>query len=602
MLFFTSGSTGLPKGVMVSEGNLDAGSRIVADYLGLGARDVLAAVLPLAFDYGFSQVTTGLLRGAAVYLDDYLLPADLKRPLLRQKATILAGTPGLLIPLARQSWLPEVPALRAVTNSGGSLPVTTIRRLRAARPETELFLMYGLTEGFRATYLPPEEVGRHPDSIGYALPQPPSAWWMRREDSSDRGGPASSCREDHWSPWATSTTPKPVALAFARRLPVGPTPMTCGWSLVATACTWMPKDACFSPGDWMNRSRLPAFASAPRRSRRWPWAPRAWKKPWPWVSPTRPAAITDWCCTWPRRRWTSRGSGITCAFTWPATSSQQRSTRMPPCPARTMANSTGSPSRRPDLMTPPDTQTDATGRQVLAQTLGPLADCWGSEQALSIDGQPLSARIPQTPAFLYNRRCLDQAVAHLRDHLPDGLGIHYAIKANPFAPLVRHMAGLVDGFDCASLAEMQLAQGVAHPDQHLSIAGPAKSRAEHRFAIEQGITINAESTGEIERIASVSQTMGRQARVALRVNPPFALKGSGMHMGAAPAPSVSTARQSPPCSSDATSSPRPASTWSAYTCSPARKASSAMPSARRWMPGWTCSRSGSRPRDSPPAS
>ncbi|MDG4867283.1 pyridoxal-dependent decarboxylase, exosortase A system-associated [Guyparkeria sp. 1SP6A2] len=182
-------------------------------------------------------------------------------------------------------------------------------------------------------------------------------------------------------------------------------------------------------------------------------------------------------------------------------------------------------------MTPPDPKPGATGREVLTQTLGPLADCWGSEQALSIDGQPLSARIPQTPAFLYNRRCLDRAVTHLRDHLPAELGIHYAIKANPFAPLVRHMAGLVDGFDCASHAEMQLAQDVAQPDQQLSIAGPAKSRAEHRFAIERGITINTESTGEIERIAAVAQTMGRQARVALRVNPPFALKGSGMHMG-----------------------------------------------------------------------
>ncbi len=182
-------------------------------------------------------------------------------------------------------------------------------------------------------------------------------------------------------------------------------------------------------------------------------------------------------------------------------------------------------------MTPPDPKPGATGCEVLAQTLGPLADCWGSEQALSIDGQPLSARIPHTPAFLYNRRCLDRAVTHLRDHLPAELGIHYAIKANPFAPLVRHMAGLIDGFDCASLAEMQLAQGMAQPGQQLSIAGPAKSRAEHRFAIEQGITINAESTGEIERIAAAAQTVGCQARVALRVNPPFGLKGSGMHMG-----------------------------------------------------------------------
>ncbi|MFW5953808.1 MAG: AMP-binding protein [Guyparkeria sp.] len=173
MLFFTSGSTGLPKGVMVSEGNLDTGTRIVADYLGLDEADTIAAILPLAFDYGFSQLLTGLWRGAAVYLDDYLLPADLKRPLLREGATVFAGTPGLLIPLAGQPWLADAPALRVVTNSGGHLPVDAVRGLRQARPTTRLYLMYGLTEGFRATFLPPEEVDRHPDSIGYPLPETP---------------------------------------------------------------------------------------------------------------------------------------------------------------------------------------------------------------------------------------------------------------------------------------------------------------------------------------------------------------------------------------------------------------------------------------------
>lgn len=172
------------------------------------------------------------------------------------------------------------------------------------------------------------------------------------------------------------------------------------------------------------------------------------------------------------------------------------------------------------------------GRDMLERTLGPLADCWGRENGyLSIDGQPLSARVPQTPAYLYSRRCLDAATAALRAALPDSIGIHYAIKANPFPPLVRHMAGLVDGFDCASLAEMRLATDVAGPEQKLSIAGPAKSRAEHRYAIEHGITINAESVGELERIMVESRSMSRRARVALRVNPPFALKGSGMHMG-----------------------------------------------------------------------
>ncbi|RRQ24708.1 pyridoxal-dependent decarboxylase, exosortase A system-associated [Guyparkeria sp. SCN-R1] len=179
-----------------------------------------------------------------------------------------------------------------------------------------------------------------------------------------------------------------------------------------------------------------------------------------------------------------------------------------------------------------DTLDPATGEAILERTLGPLADCWGRENGyLSIDGQPLSARLPQTPAYLYSRRCLDTAVASLRSALPDSIGIHYAIKANPFPPLVRHLAGLVDGFDCASLDEMKLAAGISEPTQKISIAGPAKSRAEHRYAIEAGITINAESVGELERIMVAARTTGRRARVALRVNPPFALKGSGMHMG-----------------------------------------------------------------------
>ncbi|KTG17299.1 MULTISPECIES: AMP-binding protein [unclassified Guyparkeria] len=169
MLFFTSGSTGLPKGVMVSEGNLDTGTRVVADYLGLRPDDVIAAILPLAFDYGFSQITTGLASGAAVYLDDYLLPADLKRPLVREKATVFAGTPGLLVPLSQQPWLADAPALRVLTNSGGALPLAAVRRLREARPATQLFLMYGLTEAFRATYLPPDEVDTQPGAIGYPL-------------------------------------------------------------------------------------------------------------------------------------------------------------------------------------------------------------------------------------------------------------------------------------------------------------------------------------------------------------------------------------------------------------------------------------------------
>lgn len=168
-LLFTSGSTGEPKGVMVTHGNLAAGADAVSGYLGLAADDRLAAVLPLSFDYGLSQLTTALWVGASVAFIDYLLPNDLKTPLIEGGITTLAGTPGLLIPLARQPWLANAPALRRITNSGGHLPVSCVHTLRAARPYTALFLMYGLTEAFRASFLPPTEADAHPDSIGRAF-------------------------------------------------------------------------------------------------------------------------------------------------------------------------------------------------------------------------------------------------------------------------------------------------------------------------------------------------------------------------------------------------------------------------------------------------
>lgn len=170
IIFFTSGSTGGPKGVCVSTDNLLVGIEQVSAYLGLTDQDIIAGILPLAFDYGFSQLTTALYNGAQIYFDDYLLPADLKRPLLEKRATVLAATPGLLVPLALQRWLPEAESLRLVCHSGGHLPVKTVRALRAGRPDVDLYLMYGLTEAFRASYLPPDEVDEHPESAGYPLP------------------------------------------------------------------------------------------------------------------------------------------------------------------------------------------------------------------------------------------------------------------------------------------------------------------------------------------------------------------------------------------------------------------------------------------------
>ena len=170
-LFYTSGSTGKPKGVVLSHRNMVLGARSVANYLGNTPDDRLLAVLSLGFDYGFSQLSTAFSVGASVVLLDYMLPQEVLLTLERERITGLAAVPPVWIQLADQQWPEAVRAnLRYITNSGGAMPRSTLARLRQALPRTRVFLMYGLTEAFRSTYLPPEEVDLRPDSIGKAIP------------------------------------------------------------------------------------------------------------------------------------------------------------------------------------------------------------------------------------------------------------------------------------------------------------------------------------------------------------------------------------------------------------------------------------------------
>lgn len=168
-ILYTSGSTGEPKGVVLSHRNMVAGAASVAGYLGLEASDRLLAVLPMSFDYGLSQLTTAFLRGAAVVLMNYLFPRDIVAAVRAERITGLAAVPPLWIALARLEW-PADCTLRFITNSGGAMPVVTVEALQQALPRAEIFLMYGLTEAFRSTYLPPAELARRPDSIGRAIP------------------------------------------------------------------------------------------------------------------------------------------------------------------------------------------------------------------------------------------------------------------------------------------------------------------------------------------------------------------------------------------------------------------------------------------------
>lgn len=168
-ILYTSGSTGKPKGVVLSHRNLVAGASSVACYLKNDSDDRILSVLPLSFDYGLSQLTTGFHVGATAVLMNYLLPRDIVDIIGQEKVTGLAAVPPLWIQLAQLKW-PRETSLRYITNSGGAMPRATLDLLRGALPDTAVFLMYGLTEAFRSTFLPPEEVERRPDSMGKAIP------------------------------------------------------------------------------------------------------------------------------------------------------------------------------------------------------------------------------------------------------------------------------------------------------------------------------------------------------------------------------------------------------------------------------------------------
>lgn len=143
----------------------------------------------------------------------------------------------------------------------------------------------------------------------------------------------------------------------------------------------------------------------------------------------------------------------------------------------------------------------------------------------------LVSRVGRTPFYAYDRQVIIDGMAKLRQQMPDGLKIHYALKANPMPAVVQLMAGLVDGFDVASAAEMKVALDTNMSAHHISIAGPGKCVAELSQAIAAGITINVESFNELETIARLSEQIDVTASVAIRVNPAFELKSSGMKMG-----------------------------------------------------------------------
>lgn len=166
--------------------------------------------------------------------------------------------------------------------------------------------------------------------------------------------------------------------------------------------------------------------------------------------------------------------------------------------------------------------------------LGPIPPGYAAiDGELAIGGRKASDLVAEagSPLFVYDGALIEARVAALRAALPGRLGLHYAMKANPFAPLLHHIAGLVDGFDIASGGELLMAEAAGVPAERISFAGPGKRDADLEAAISRGLTLNLESPREAERALAIAERVGRAPKLAIRVNPDFDLKGSGMKMG-----------------------------------------------------------------------
>ena len=167
--------------------------------------------------------------------------------------------------------------------------------------------------------------------------------------------------------------------------------------------------------------------------------------------------------------------------------------------------------------------------------LGPIPPGFAAiDGELAIGGRTASALVAEagdTPLFVYSRARLDARVAELRAALPTRIGLNFAVKANPFPPVIAHMAGLVDGFDIASQGELDLLAAAGIDGARVSFAGPGKRDRELAAAIRAGVTLNSESEGEARRALAIAERLGIAPRIAIRVNPSFELRGSGMKMG-----------------------------------------------------------------------
>jgi diaminopimelate decarboxylase len=174
------------------------------------------------------------------------------------------------------------------------------------------------------------------------------------------------------------------------------------------------------------------------------------------------------------------------------------------------------------------------------KAMGPIPGAFtGVKGNLLVGGRPVDEVVAEaggTPLFVYDRNVVERQVARFRIAMPDRLALHYAVKANPYGQLLTFLSKQIDGFDIASAGELDRLEVADAGVLPISFAGPGKRDAELERAVTAGVTINLESEGEAERALAIADRLGTRPKLAVRVNPPFALKGAGMKMGGLASP------------------------------------------------------------------
>ena len=521
-ILYTSGSTGKPKGVVLSHRNVISGGESVSQYLANDDDDVILAALPLSFDAGFSQLTTAFDAGAHVVLVNYLLPGDVVRLCAKHRVTGLTCVPPLWIQLADQAWPPEATSsMRYFANTGGRMPKATLAKLRAIFPDAKPYLMYGLTEAFRSTYLDPAEVDRRPDSIGKAIP---NAEILVVRENGSLCGPGEEGELVHRGALVAMGYWNDPARTAERFKPVpGREGAICTEEIAVWSGDRVVKDEqgfLFFVGRNDEMIKTSGYRVSPTEIEEVVYSTGL-------VRDAVALGVDD----------ARVGQRIVLAVS-PA-EARRAGGRSAPRRAQAAAAAVHGPEgRRREARAAPVAQ-----RQVRPQPAAPGAGAVMTEagptlgrraSAEHVGGIPLdrlAERVGGTPFFAYDRALLTERVALLRATLPAGIELGYAVKANPMPAVVQHLSGLVDSLDVASAAEMRTALDTPMSATMVSFAGPGKTPTELSQAIAAGVTIEMESETEAERVSAIGERLGIRPRVAVRVNPDFQVKGSGMRLG-----------------------------------------------------------------------